>query len=156
MKKLLTLSALALASFAFAQGAFQYARDVDPITDRDSSLIATFGTTNRDAALVWACKEEGLRVLFVPDDYIGSNDFFDVTYRFDKNAASVPRGWSASTNGQAVFLPQNLTKSFTAAAKRAQSITVRVTDYAGSYITHSFSLTGLTQALAKLSCARGF
>lgn len=161
MKKLMTLTILALAASAFAQtttvGAFTVVSQIDPLTDADTSFIASDGLTNYDATLYFACKAEGLRVFFSPDKYIGSTaDTYPVTYRLDKDPAVGPRGWNPSTDGTSVFVPRALIPAFVAAAKNAKTIIVQVRDYNDKAITDSFDLMGLAAALDKLPCATDF
>ena len=158
-KKLVLASSLVLGFVALAQeaefvesvGAFDYYENLDPFTDSDNSFIGTFDSTDEEI-LYFRCVEGELES-FVTSGYLGSDGTAPVEFRFDKKTPSDTHRWNLSTDGTAVFVPYNSMTTWVEEAKTSSTLVIRMTDYDYSTETYSFDLSGLSEALTRLSCA---
>lgn len=127
---------------------FTYREKTDEITGETTQILLTSANS---ASLIWRCSEDGAEVYVSPDEYLGDGPI-TTRYRFDEQDPRGPQGWSASTDGDAAFVPDRTVMAFTDRAKGAQEVAIRVEDYGGTGYTYTFSLMGLTQGLQKMNC----
>jgi hypothetical protein len=150
---LLFLGCVTAQDVTATYGKFDYIQQLDPIDDTDNSLIVVLddSTSYRQTALIWRCTGSTLEVYVVPSDYLGSEDYYNITYRFGKNEAVSSR-WGASTDGDAAFLPDAEVVAFSQQAAQTSTLAIRISDYEDTPHTYVFDLTGFTDAVAQLGC----
>ena len=150
------LTTLIGQSHAQTFGAFQFQKEVDPITDTDRSVIVTAGTrlhSSRMALLGWRCLADGLSMSWMYGKrLLGSGGAITVQYRFDRGKAAPQRSWLLTTNHEGVSLPMKRVAAFTKQAVGSKTLALQVTDRNGEQLTDVFKLDGLTDALQMLPC----
>ena len=150
---------MAVASQAAAQqperiGDFTYLSAVDPMSDMDrSQLSVSSGSRLFPSVLVWRCTGESIQVFLTVGQLINIERTALVQVRFDSDPALPQRPWSLSTDGAAAFATPAITQEFTARARPASRVRLRVWDYQGTPLDREFSLMGLAQGLSRLACA---
>ena len=136
-------------------GDFLFVPGTDAMTDSDHTLIATRAqgaTTLRTARLVWGCTGSAIYLTVGVDEFIGSDAYTDVQWRFDSDAPSEKHRWEVLNNNTSVYAPDASLVKFTAGARPADQVTVRVTTH-DTYTDAVFGLAGLTAALRRLPCS---
>ncbi len=158
MKTILFLVILGIVSSTQQEteriGDFTYVQSFDPITDEDISYIYTNEINpipEREGVLVWRCTSDQLEVFFKSDLFLSDDEVIPVTFRFDKDEP-MSQSWSLSTDGAAAFVQDFFIIRFSALARPANQIAIRLYDYQGTPHTYQFSLIGLSRALTRLSC----
>lgn len=135
-------------------GDFTYRETTDEITGQTKRVLATSSESSYtdSATLFWRCSDEGAEIYISTDEYLDSDSSIPTRYRFDNDKAQGPDYWSPSTDGDAAFAPDRSIQSFTAGAKGAREVAIRVEDYDDSEYTYTFSLMGLTRGLQRMPC----
>lgn len=157
MSALLLCTPPLLAQSSAKVGAFLYFEAEDALTDGDRSYIFTLGeNTSDDLSLAWKCYEDGLNVVLTVSYMVGdADDEVQVRYRFDQDSPSDVMWWELSNTNKLVYAPMDFVPFFTAQAKMANRVVLRVIDPAdGETKQDVFSLSGLRTALQRLPCAR--
>ncbi|NLC61570.1 MAG: hypothetical protein GX761_09875 [Gammaproteobacteria bacterium] len=139
-------------------GDFIYIANADPFTDEDRSFIFTPSTDSGDrtSALTWQCMDDGLNVVYMHGKYLGgdSDDEVLVRYRIDSSEAYGPSYWGMMQNHESTWMPMHEIAGFTRQARAGKTVIFEVVDpLDGERLRDSFSLRGLAQGLAILSCA---
>lgn len=152
------VSSLVFFSVALAQyGSWNFVKSSDSITDKDKSyIINTSGTGIYDnKSIILRCDGLKNREIYVNFDEFLDNEEIPVVYRFDK-AKPVLAKWTNSTDGTAAFMPEKLIKASVKASKSSKTLTLRATDFRGTSYTVQFQLSGISSALQKLACFKGY
>lgn len=141
-------------------GSFQYSASTDPISDADRSFIFTTDE-DQEVAIGWKCFSDGLNFLVLVSDpmlrlrLISVQDRAYVTYRFDKDEPVGPEIWKLNEENNVAYAPMARVGAITESARRARQLVVRIFEDDGSHVTtKTFDLSGFTQAIARLPCAR--
>ena len=137
-------------------GAFTLSKQIDPMTDRDESVLLTEALGESQfswtPSLSWRCDAEDIELIIFAGDFLTSDDPVRVQYRLDERPAEEPSPWSVSTTGQAVFAPASILLELSDGAKDASRLRVRLTDYRGTHHDLEFGLSGLAAGLDSLAC----
>lgn len=99
---------------------------------------------------------DGLNVILLLGGYMGGDrdDEIQVRYRFDSAPPSGTEYWSLFQSKESAYLPMRRVPAFTAQARTARQVLIRVTDpLDGEARTNTFDLGGLEAALRQLPCA---
>jgi hypothetical protein len=133
-------------------GSFTYFRDTDPVTDDDVSSVEVKEASESfmRSTLVWRCEREGGYSVLIDGSLFSMDDLVTVQWRFDQGEPDT-EAWQI-TQAHYVWVPANEVDPFTAAAKRASRLALRITTKTGRESTLVFPLTGATAAFARLSC----
>ena len=160
MKKLLLLILLcSLNALAQSTGDFSYSKQIDPISDKNTStLILPAVSTNSFSSvyLVFRCNSDSYRGydIFVSTDRIYLGGFYNndvkVTHRFDSNKPTI-QGWSVSTDKKGLFIYNATKDSFLKGVRVAKQLAYRF-DHLGRTTTYLFNLSGSVNALKLLKC----
>lgn len=138
-------------------GDFIYSAQSDPFNDEDRSFIFTTSTSSSDrtVALTWRCMEDGLNVIYMHGKYLAgdSDDEVLVRYRIDSREPYGPSYWGMMQGHDGTWMPMDEIAAFTREARTGESVIFEVVDpLDGERLRDSFSLRGLAQGLARLSC----
>ena len=126
-------------------GQWYVATNKDAMTDEVSWRISTFsvdGSSDSPTSLNWECDNEGVVVYLRLGDYLSGDDV-QGQYRFDSKPASPIQDWELSD--KIVILPQAVIAEFTAQAKTAAKVLIRVTG-SREMLTYTFDLDGWSHA----------
>lgn len=151
---------LAAASLAMAQEMVRdwvYFENMDPFTDANTSFIAApaseYPQYASSAALVIRCTSGsriGVEMYFLAAQYLGSDDFFDIIYRIDTRDP-VQGQWYVSTDGEAVFAPDDGAVRLIRSLQAAKSLAFRIYTDLGNE-TYTVPIGGLGEAMSRLAC----
>ena len=166
MKTFIGLSLLAIvlsAPHVFAQsesiGSFEYFKDLDEFTDEDRSTIMTADEDAR-GVLIWRCMADGLNVLLNVGGFMGGDrdDDIQVRYRFDANEPSGYQYWRLFPGqNEIAYMRMNNVDSFTIEALASTALVMEAIDpLDNERRRYRMTVSGLKQALGKLSCAEKF
>ncbi|MFU8896456.1 MAG: hypothetical protein ACNA8J_08720 [Gammaproteobacteria bacterium] len=148
--------ALALLSVSLpATANWEFRENIDPMTDEDKSIAATF--SGRNEFVVVRCSGDSDYEIFLGvGTYIGSTRGrgSPVVYRADAEPPVEGGTWSTSTDGTAVFVPRASKGAFLDILKTASKVTIQVTDFRGSRHHAVFDLSGASDAISKLHCMK--
>lgn len=132
-------------------GDFVYVREIAYRSGADRSHIFVPDTVSR-IGLRWKCTREGLRLQLVPATrWLGEEP--RVEYRVDEDEPRGPEAWRGG-RGEWVYAPREVTAHLKVRAADADSLHLLIHDYRGREVEASFGVTGFTEAIRKLSCAR--
>jgi len=145
MKKLL-LTALTICSLN-ASAEWGHKELIDPITDFDNSIVATFSDDN---VVMVRCDGENME-LMLGFSYLGEAN--KIYVRFDKEKPFYVVG-NISTNKQGVFVEQASFDDLIIGMKKHKKMAVQTTDYRGSTLQEIYDLTGFTEQIKKLKCVK--
>jgi hypothetical protein len=137
-------------------GSFTYGEQRDPASNQDRSSVATFGY-NYEGGLAWKCEPDGLNVMLILDQAIGSEGDGEVMveYRLGGDAQG-PQAWKYSRGDLVATMPLAQVAAFTQAAQRSGSISISATGRNNQGTrNYEFTLEQLGAALQRLGCARG-
>ena len=160
MLRVLVLLLVVFTGAAVAQDSAQlgngwmFVDNVDPIDD--TGLVAVFKeaydhpTYARDSAVGFRCEGGAAQVLVYLDEYLGSDDYTDVTHRFDQ-ADPVTRTWFVF-DGQQLYLSGDDAVEFFQAAVAASNVAFRAYDYNGGNLTYQVDLEGFAAAAPRVPC----
>jgi len=157
-------------------GAFEYDRQVDPVTDSVRNLLTVWGTSlgtgDRDLMLGWHCEPDSLAVTVLApaniahwlndpgkEKTVGSRL---IQYRFDRKKAVGPEAWTYhGTRIGRQWELGTLTASTDQAARLTRSapgakvLLYRIFGHNRSVVTTArFDMTGAREALAHIPCAK--
>jgi hypothetical protein len=141
-----------------AWSAIWYTEDTDPFTGKDNSAVIVQSDEGDIQGVGWKCFSTGVTIIFA-HGYKGGNrqDKVSVLYKFDDNPPSSEKYYDLGSNSQHTFVSTPDVADFTRQALSSQKLIVRITDpLDGERSDASFSLTGLSTELIKLSCAGSF
>lgn len=96
----------------------------DPIDDTAKATIALPSSDDLSTALVIRCQQGSIEIFSAWSDYLGSDDFIEVTTRLDDDPPETIR-WGMSVSGTATFLPVQALlaiKSHTSAGTRRSCV----------------------------------
>ena len=136
-------------------GNWSYVENIDPMSDDDRSYIFTpelEPTAAREGLLVVPCIQGQIGLVIVADDYINSDEI-EIKYRFGDDPAGDFQFWLAVPDGTQVLTPPEFVKPIINTATRYEKVVFQVLDYQGGSHYYSFDLTGLADALTRLSCS---
>ncbi|HSU12639.1 hypothetical protein [Longimicrobium sp.] len=133
-------------------GSFTYFRDTDPVTDDDVSsvVVPEASDSYMRSTLVWRCEREGGYSIVIDGSLFSMDDLVTVQWRFDQGEPDT-EAWQI-TQGHYVWVPGDEVDPFTAAAKRASRLAMRITTKTGRESTLVFPMTGATAAFSRLRC----
>lgn len=152
------------AEVQWVAGDYWFGSSVDEFSDQSRDILFTVCREEKEwpyekASLAWRCMEDGENVsVTFGGKYLGGDVDNEVLvrYRIDKREASRARYWKLSTNHRAMFMPMGDVAAFTYAAKTGAEIVLEIVDPCDSEtLRRHFSLVGLSQGVARLSCHRG-
>jgi len=160
----LLVALVALGSAAFAQdttvGDWLYIENADRFTDENNSFIVAPASDYPSyydlSGLIIRCagaKQYGVDIFFDADQYLGSDDYFSLVYRIDREP-SVPGSWGASVSGKAVFVPNGQIPVLIQRLQAASEFAIRIETRWGSE-TYVVPVSGLRGAVAQLGCYTG-
>lgn len=142
----------------------------DTITDADSSAVAITGAPS-DALLFVRCEQFGYSI-FAGErfHFINKGERVRVITRFDQeppvdhnsqvdgphclNGMSETCPWSLSTDGTAVFVPEESKARILEGIRAKNALVVRTFNYEGTPHDWVFDLAGATTQLSKLQCLK--
>ncbi|GEN26438.1 hypothetical protein HVA01_00840 [Halovibrio variabilis] len=152
------LSGLLISVSSMAQeriGDFTHFINTDDFTDKDTSTIIT-PNTGGEGVLAWGCKPDGLNVMIGVGGYMGgdSDDDIMVRYRFDQNQPSEFSYWRLFPGqNELAYMRINQVEEFTDEAMGANEVIMEAIDPLDEESRRfKMSMTGLTEAINKLSC----
>ena len=136
-------------------GAFSYFENRDPITDTETSLVTVSeqGRGFMPTTMQWQCERDGSWNVVLDTKLLTMDDEVTAQWRFDQEAPKTA-AWQMSRAHYA-WVPAEELEEFTAAARRATRVAVRLTTRDGNEATLVFPLNGATAAFSKLGCMTG-
>lgn len=161
---LIGLSALTIASVAMAQkvGDFVFVRNIDLITDEDTSYFYTkvINSESDDTKLVFTCAGGKPSIYVESDKLVGyySDKPIITRIRFDTKAPSGNLEWPHSKGGYIISVPAAQLSSYIASAVKADQFVMQVTRHYndGEQLQFQFGVTKLSTLLPKLYCGKLF
>lgn len=154
----LAVFSLGLASTSTAQGLFSgkignfsYFREIDKITDEDTSFIVAEANEG-NGELTWRCLDNSLYIYVVPEESTFSEESYSVAFRFDKEDSGTLDGWLPSSDKEALFVASEYIDWFTIESSTRNQIIIRTMGDNGKPVTSTYKLNGLKDSLKKLSC----
>lgn len=152
---MVAVAVLVMASTAAAQvpvGDF-YFFDRSDAGDRRVSIttVAEENSATGAGGLTWTC-DEGARRLILSSTYLGRSMRAAVRWAFDGDAMSEEQNWILRRTGMAVIAPAEIERSFTHRALESGVVVLEVSDDQSQWYTYTFTLAGLSEALAMLAC----
>lgn len=144
--------AAALATSFSAAAEWIYDKDVDLMTDRDTSVVIALGEP-RGAVVVRCDGKDGYDVYFNFDDYLG-NKSNNIALRFDQGEVKVLQAESG-TGGDSRFLRNEDSAVVIKQIKDSKRLVVRGTDYKNVPNTFVVNLSGFSEQASKLGCLNG-
>jgi hypothetical protein len=135
-------------------GAFSYFETRDPITDTETSIVMVSEQARSfmPATLQWQCERDGNWNVVLDTQLLTMDDEVTAQWRFDQEAPQTA-AWEM-TRAHYAWVPVDDLDDFTAAAKRASRLAVRLTTRDGHEATLVFPMNGATAALSKLGCMK--
>lgn len=133
-------------------GSFTYFREADPVTDADvsSAVVGEATESFMRSRLAWRCEREGGYSIFVDGSLFSMDDLVTVQWRFDQGEPDT-EAWQI-TEAHFVWVPEDEMDAFTASAKGATRLAMRITTKTGRETTLVFPMTGATAAFSRLRC----
>lgn len=136
-------------------GPFSYFENRDPITDTETSIVMVTqqGGGFMPSTMQWQCERDGSWNVVLDTKLLTMDDEVTAQWRFDQEPPKTA-AWQMS-HAHYAWVPVDELEEFTAAAKRANRVAVRLTTRDGNEATLVFPLAGATAALSKLGCMTG-
>lgn len=160
MKKAILLIALAL-NFVYAQKiesieAFTFYRAFDAFTDEDTSYISTPSIENGSVGsgvLTWYCSGSIQLMDFQTNEFINSTDgSAPVRYRLDTAPVENYSDWITTAENSTVRPKSHTVLDITEKFLGAEAVLIEAVSYDGKAYQYQFSLSGLSEALSRLTC----
>jgi hypothetical protein len=135
-------------------GNFTVNKDTNSINDKDASYISTSSIDGiKDNSIQWLCIDKQLKfIIRTPYSLHSSN--VPVVHRFDSSSPSLVEQWVSTTTSDAAFLPAFKVSGFTRKAMKANKVVFQITDGDGTKHLVKYNITGLSNALKQLACAK--
>lgn len=124
-----------------------YNADRDPFTDEKASTAIKSNPGYLSPSLIIRCKDGYLESYYHPGQYLGSDDYSYVRYRFDKLEPE-EAGWPLSTSGKAVF--SDTAVEFARYVLSKSSLVIEAEDFSGEMQRSKFSLSGSSGPVGKV------
>jgi len=111
------------------------------------------GRTFMPVTMQWQCERDGSWGVVLDTQLLTMDDEVTAQWRFDQEAPKTAARQMARAHY--AWVPVEELEAFTAAAKRASRVAVRLTTRDGTEATLVFPLNGATAAFSKLRCMTG-
>lgn len=136
-----------------AIGDFYLFERADPGSGEDRSSVTTLADESYASGaggLTFRCAEDGLEMVLTAT-YLGRKMSTPVRFAFGEEEPSRAT-WTLRSSGMAAIAPDDVQEDFIQRAADQSTVVFQASDFQMRSHTYTFNLTGLNEALSRLSC----
>jgi hypothetical protein len=136
-----------------AIGDFYFFERADPDSGDDRSSVTTLADesyVSGAGGLTFRCAEDGLEMVLTAT-YLGRKMSTPVRFAFGEDEPSRAT-WILRSSGMAAIAPDDVREDFIQRAADQSTVVFHASDFQLRSHTYTFNLTGLNEALSRLSC----